>query len=500
MKLQLNHIASAIGMLAVASAALADPTTPNRAPANYTSGTTDVFLAGSSAVDLALTKFIANTCVAGSLDTYRTDAGGKTYYLWTCETAPGSNFSLASGNTKIAIHKNTNSSSDGTNLVANGASNLAFLQVADLNSSASQCAVSPTVVAATGTIPTYNIYNCGTTAGASGVGTLSSPVTFGFSDSEPAQFNATAAPQLTSAYPLTIIFGIPLTKNVRDLLQTAQGLTSGSETEANMPSLTSAQLNGIYTGRFTTWAAAAGITVGSDNSVYKIRRSNGSGTSRAFDATFIGDFCVPGLTGLASAATLVTATIPTQCNSVANGGAKSLQAGTSDDVASCLNSFQSNGSVGGIGYLSTDYTPSVGDSYRWVKVDGYSPKLLNVADGKWKDWSEESMNYNTAAGIAGDNLAFYNSIKATSASGVLMSEIAQNLPQTTSGLWTGGVMGALANSKNQPGWGLPAGASLAVPRSDSSVLTYPANPLTRATAVGYNLCAPAFPASGYAAQ
>ena len=508
MTFKLSHIALAVGLGCVASAVLANPTTPNRNPANYTSGTSDVYVAGSSAVDLALTKFIANTCAAGTLDTYRSDAGGRTFYLWTCETAAGANFNLTSGNTKIAIHKNTNSSADGTNLVDDAGGTLAFMQPADLTANAGACAVAPTVVPATATIPTYNAYNCGTTIGTAGAPQAVHTVTFGFSDSEPAQFNSAVASQLTSVYPLTIVFGVPVTKNVRDLLQTSQGLTAGDESEAGMPSLTTAQLNSIFTARFTSWSSL-GITVPGDNKIYLVRRSAGSGTTRAFDVNFVTDFCVPGATPLATATTLVTSTISTQCKGTGAGGTQKLQAGTSDDMANCLSSFQ-GGSVGAIGYLSTDYTPATADGYRWVKVDGYSPKLLNVADGKWRDWSEESLNYNANTGIANDDLAFYNAIQVTSNSGVLMSEIAQNLPQTTSGQWTGGVMGALPSRLNGGNaWGVPTtglngvGATvnvLAVPRTDAEILSYPANPATRGTSGGYKLCALPQPASGYQAQ
>jgi ABC-type phosphate transport system substrate-binding protein len=404
---------------------------------------------------------------------------------------------LSSGNTKIAIHKNTNSSNDGVATLAAGGS-LAYLQTGDLIG-AGVCAVNPTIVPATSTIPSYKVYNCGTSAGNQGVGTLNQASRFGFSDSEPKQFSTSAAALLTSAYPLTIVFGIPVTTNVRNALQTAQGLTAGDESEAGMPSLTSAQINSLFTGKFTTWANL-GINVGTDNSVYFVRRSATSGTTRAFDATFITDFCIPGATAISSATTLSTATLTAQCTATGSGGTSALQAGTSDDMANCLSSFNNNGNVGAIGYLSTDYLPGAADGYRWIKIDGYAPKLLNVVDGKWKDWSEEALNYVKAQPLAGDDASFYATIKATSASGTLMSEIAKNLPQTTSGQWTGGVMGALPNRQNVSGWGLAAGASLTLPRTDASVLAYPANPATRATTAGYNLCAMPLPALGYTAQ
>ncbi len=486
MTFKLSHIATAAGLAVVAASALANPTSPNRDPNQYSSGTTDVYLAGSSAVDLALTKFIANTCNAASLDTYRTDAGGKTYYLWTCETTGSTGFGVA--NTKIAIHKNTNSSSDGVNMVTNGAGTLAYLQVSDLTTAASQCAVAPSVVAATATIPTYNVYTCGTTAGNAGVGSLGHTVRFGFADSEPAQFNSAVTTQLTTAYPLTIVFGIPVTKNVRDLLQTAQGLTAGSEVESQMPSLTSGQINEIYTGNFQDWGSL-GITLPGDNSVYVARRSNGSGTTRAFDVNFAGDFCTPGQSPIVTGSAITA--VATTCNSTANGGKLVAQAGTSDDMAACLASYQQNGGVGAIGYLSTDYLPGTGDFYRWVKVDGYAPKLLNVVDNKWKDWSEESINYNKATTLVAtsDDGKFYAALKTFSSNITLLSEVAKNLPQTTSGQWTGGVLSAMAGGANKAGWGVtPAAAQQAAPRSDASVLAAPVNLSTRSGSSGYNLC------------
>ena len=129
MKFALSNVAVATGLVLLASSALADPTGTNRPLSNYSGAdTTNVYLAGSSAVDLALTKFFAKACDANTLDVYRSDAGVKTYYLWTCETTSPTGFALASGHTKIAIHKNTNSSSDGVNLLADTAGTALFLK------------------------------------------------------------------------------------------------------------------------------------------------------------------------------------------------------------------------------------------------------------------------------------------------------------------------------------------------------------------------------------
>jgi hypothetical protein len=496
MKFALKQIASAAALVAVSSAAFA--VTSNYPVSDYSTGTTDIYLAGSSAVDLALEKWIANNCSDNSLDSYRSDAAGKTYYLWTCKTDNASpHYILGSGNSKIAIHKNTNSSSDGVNGVVDSAAALAYLQVSDL-SSLSGC--TSATVASTATISAYNQFICGTTVGTAGLGTASVVANFGFADAEPAQFNAAKASQLTTAFPFSLIQGITVTTNLRNALQTQQGLTAGSETLANMPSISSATLNAIYTGRDTTLASLGLSSSLSDNKLYLLRRSNGSGTTRSFESRIVGNLCNSGLAAMTSATTLVTSTISTQCNLVGSGGTQKLQAGTSDDLVSCMNSLNTNGAYG-VGYLTTDYTPVSGDGYRWLKIDGYTPSLKNVADGNYKIWSELSVNYNKATALTTDQTAFYNSIKNASASATQMSEVVLNLGQKTDGTnttWTGGIIGAFINNKNASGWGLSITSTLAVAnRTDAAMLLNPANPLSRATTTGYNLCANPYSAPNY---
>jgi len=495
MKFAKSRLALAAGLALTAPLALANPSGVNRPISNYTSGTTDVYLAGSSAVDLALTRFFADACDAGTLDTYRSDAGVITYYLWTCETTTTNGFQLGSGNTKIAIHKNTNSSSDGTNLVADAAGNtVKFLQVSDLAS----CTVA--AVANTNS-PFDTLSTCGTNAGSTGAGTATAQVHFGFSDSEPAQFNAAVTAQLTTGYPFAIVFGIPVSKTLRDALQNQQFGVTGDETEAKMPSLTSSQINAIFTGKASTWSAAAGVTgLGSSNQVYLVRRSDGSGTTRAFNRTFIGQFCVPGNAGTVAGQAI---TFPTTDCTINSGtlAARRKQASTSDDMASCIAQYDSLG-LGAIGYLSTDYVPKLADGYRWVKVDGYTPKLLNVIDGKYKMWSEESINYNTgrAPGTTGDTANFYNRFVSASKSTSYLSGVVSQLTQTLGG-WTGGIAGVPTNGANNPNFGFPAAGypNLTVPRSDASVLASPVNPLSRIP-LGPNLCADEIPVSGYVAE
>jgi hypothetical protein len=511
MRFQAHQIAAAAALVLAATAVHA---APNRTLTNYSSGTADVYMAGSSAVDLALVKFVANACNPNTVDVYRSDAGVRTYYLITCETdVAGGGFALPSGATKLAIHKNTNSSGDGVTTVLNTAATVNYLQVSDLASTAGCTEVT---VASTAGIAAYQQFTCGTTVGTAGAGTLVSSATstagtllthFGFSDSEPQQFTGAAnIPQIRSGFPFALIFGIPVSKNLRDALQTQQGL-GNTESVADMPTLSSAQINGIFTGKYATWTDALGVTIAGNDNIYKIRRSATSGTTRIFNNTFIGEFCTPGV--VASVPGTAVTTPLTQCTTVAQPAGATLQAATSDDMASCIATFNAS-SAAAIGHLSTDYTPQAADGYRFVKVDGYAPTVLNVIDGKYKMWSELSMNYNQGrmgTGILGtgtpannDAGAVFARFKTASANAQYLSEVIGGLTQA--GGWVGGLTGAAPNAVNgNAGFGLPAGASLNTPRTDATVLAYPANPLTRFSQGRVNLCVPATAATpGYKAQ
>jgi ABC-type phosphate transport system substrate-binding protein len=500
MKFALSHIAAAAGLAVIATSALANPTGVNRPLSNYTSGTTDVYLAGSSAVDLALTKLFDKACDAGTLDTYRSDAGVKTYYLWTCETTTASGFGLASGNTKIAIHKNTNSSSDGVNLLANTQTpTVLYLKTADL----AVCNVAATPIAASTGLPAYTQSTCGTAAGTgNGAGTDQQQPNFGFADSEPSQFNSQVASQLTTAYPFGVVFGVIVSKNVRDALQNQQFGVTNDENVVNTPNLTSAQIASIYTGNAAGWSLAIGTAatgVFSENNVYVVRRGDGSGSNRAFNTAFVGEFCTPGVLPMVTSTPTANTNIvnpTTEC--VTSTTSRRKQAATSDDMASCVAQYNS-ANIGAIGYVSTDYQPKVTDGYRFVKVDGYLPTQLNVIDGKYKVWSEESLNYNTGRGIPGDLTSFYNRFQSASTDAAYLSVVSQGLTQTIGG-WTGGLIGAQPNGQNASGWGLAVAGNLAVPRTDASILANPANPLSRATSLGYKLCSPPQTARGYKAE
>jgi ABC-type phosphate transport system substrate-binding protein len=489
-------VASVVAALG-SSAAMAEPTGWYNNPANYTPATTtDVFLAGSSAVDLGLTKFIAaHLCKANSLDAYRTDSGSTTEYLFLCTS------SVTGTLTNLAIHKYTTSSSDGVGGVLNGASAFKYLQVSDVTA-ATACPIANTVVPAVGAIapetgiPAYNSWSCGVTMGTSGIGTLSQTNSFGFADMDPTQFTSAAnATQLTTVYPYTLIFGIPVTVTLRNALQTKQGLTSGSETEANMPSLTSQQLAGILTGNLTDWAASFGLPssafTGGDTNIYTARRSNGSGTTRVIDTNLVGDFCVSGAPAIF---TNLAAPQGTTTGAGCASGVYTAQLGTSDDMALCVTNWDTAG-VGGVGYLSTDYVPAAAPAhgYRFIKIDGVTPKLASAEEGQYKIWGEASLMYNTAANPVSNAAqnAVYSALKTEFSTPQFVAEVDSELVQPY------GTAGAfLSNQLNGAPGNIGVAAGPTTPITDASAALGPINQFTRYNGLAgkYNACQPAQPA------
>ncbi|WP_442975195.1 hypothetical protein, partial [Salmonella enterica] len=125
---------------------------------------------------------------------------------------------------------NSNVASSGAALGSNG-NQLPFL---DLTKIAASCTGSN----ATTTTPTFNTtlgsYTNVACGNASSALTTLATTYIGVSDVEPAFFSNSTA-NVTSVPSYALIFGVPVSKNLRDAMQTQQGLTAGSDTEANMP-------------------------------------------------------------------------------------------------------------------------------------------------------------------------------------------------------------------------------------------------------------------------
>ena len=256
----------------------------------FSGDTLNIRISGASAQDNGVLGSALSLCTAGTVHKYSISNNA----VYFCTPDIGTNagqITLPAGKTKLAIYKysvggsafgvgpvNSNTAADGSTLTSTG-NMLPFL---DLTKIAASCNAS-SVSASFGTsLSTYSNVAC---TNSSGTLTTSATTYIGLSDVEPAFFSG-ATSNLTSDNVYALIFGVPVSLNIRNALQTQQGLTSGSDTEANMPSLSSAQIATLYTQAGQSWAGV-GVTSGLvDDSVYIARRVDSSGTQKTFEALF----------------------------------------------------------------------------------------------------------------------------------------------------------------------------------------------------------------------
>jgi len=231
----------------------------------------------------------------------------------------------------------------------------------------------------------------------------------GISDVEPALFVGLNVPE--GAKPVTkaqlqelevtsmnaVVFGIPVTTNLRNALQVAQGLTEGVDDEANMPSLSKGQVAGLMSGAIPDWGLVmvngvpltevAGVTPpvaeGSEgfSLVHVCRRVPGSGTQAQMNAKFLNTPCAAGVSE------------PLRADaSDADFGPVVVENSGSGDLTSCLNDkFTANNWA--VGIQSLEKNADLDDDFRFIKIDGVAPTLENVASNKYFDWVETTMQW-----------------------------------------------------------------------------------------------------------
>lgn len=278
--------------------------------------------------------------------------------------------------------------------------------------------VNPVVVLATGAGRSFNEYKCGATV-------VQRVPDAGFSDIEPNKFfgintpgglpGYTASSAVTSATFGALVFGTPVSLDLRNALQAAQGLTVGSETEANMPSLTTTEIRSLFSGVIPNWnsfmvtnpAAPAGPkialatlpavvalgTVPADKKVQICRRVNGSGTQAQFNAIFTNWPC-----------DTTTTTMPQAPGNTFSGPVVAENSGSSD-VSRCIDDFNdgSNASTKNaaltkrwaIGINSTENNMNNAFSMRFIKINGAAPTIQAVHAGDYEDYAEQSFQYRT---------------------------------------------------------------------------------------------------------
>jgi hypothetical protein len=236
----------------------------------------------------------------------------------------------------------------------------------------------------------------------------------GISDIEPARFAQIYNPIITIAELNSlqingisgVIFGVPVTKSIYQRLQALQFATtsvchpsnasygsitdtaSNASSEACMPSLNKDQVSAMYTGSLTTWdkiksainntetvASVAPYGTMTDTNIYVQRRFATSGTQRSFEIFFADTGCVVG------ASKFLDKTV-----------ARITENSGTSNVISGLNLNEST-NKGAIGILTTEKVASSSDGWRFIKLNGYAPSLLNVVKGTYEHFFESTIQW-----------------------------------------------------------------------------------------------------------
>lgn len=204
----------------------------------------------------------------------------------------------------------------------------------------------------------------------------------GFMDVEPAVFQAQGV--ITGDYSASVapatfsqVFGVAASKDLYEALQTAQGLTVGSTTPANQPSIARAQVISMMSNIDFNDAKNKGpkflVPSTTQTNLSYCRRPSTSGTQASAEVYFLQNPTATGLLGGSGSAhepAVVDTVTPANNTVVVNNGTGNtltvkVNSG-SGDVKTCLNATGM-----AFGMLSAENNPIGGsDTYRFVKLSG----------------------------------------------------------------------------------------------------------------------------------
>ena len=456
-----------------------------------TGDTLNIRISGASAQDAGILGSALSLCVAGTVHRYAISNNFVFYCTPDIGTGPGQ-ITVPAGKTKLAIYKysvggsyfgvgplNSNTAANGSTLTGTG-NQLPFLDLALIN--ANLAGATTTNVSFSTSLGTY--VNVALGAASSAVTSVATTY-IGLSDMEPAFFTNTTS-NLTANSVYALIFGVPVSLNLRNALQGQQGLTSGSETEANMPSLSSAQISSAFTQQFQTWAGIGVNTGFVDDAIYVARRVNSSGTQKSFEALFART--PNGQPGLKNCVVVDSSQSPStflsgtnNVDNTSSGDAAALCNGATTpvfsgsgggDVRSCL-SNHSAGGRGAIGMLTTeDKFGSL--NWRFVKVDGVTPNQVQTAVGKYRGYVESYLNTRTSGAFATGAAPGYPAFVTRLSTDLANPTIIKAINGTDQSFGSAGLMALYSRQVPAPTLDFTGATSVL--------------PLTKADAIGVNNC------------
>jgi len=405
----------------------------------------NVYVGGSTAVNVALFESAMHTTVSGiaalcnastgAIDLYTDAADTKNPHAqWMVYCYANSSLGLSSPATEIAFFKESElGSQNGSIPLYNNAINgqnsqtLLFINPADLADS--NC-VTPT----TGTLggaQAYTVHqSCSFTTYTPAVN-----ITGGVSDVEGPLVGASASlisKYLTGKPGLAPVWAVPVNNTFYRALQVGQGLSGN--TASGVPSLTHAQLAAIMTGDepsgnlFVNDSGAIAFPDAATTNFAICRREFGSGTEASAELFWLGEGC--GSSDLAVPA-------ENQFGTPASAAPAVIEETSTGNIAGCLEAFDGSGNVtdylgsvyatGGprpaIGIISSENgastfalgptTPVSGSGGVGVlAVDGALPTLENVVNGYYPFFSEDLLyNITSTAFYTGNPAKVWNAVK-----------------------------------------------------------------------------------------
>lgn len=450
----------------------------------------EIYMSGASAQDIGIAGLFNTICQPGTLDTY----SGSGHSAYFCQVNPADvvgglpDFSAANpgANANVLFHKRSaGGSAQGVNPVIDE-NPIDAMSITNGN-----CTLTATP----------NTWSCTTTNPGDLVSVVSDA---GVSDVNPEMFvgvntptgenpvdPAVVAAKMQVRPAAALVFGIPVTLTLRDALQEAQGLTVGLEDEANMPSLSKAQVASLMAGKIQNWdaflvngtpltAAVTNPPAANARQVHICRRVNGSGTQAQMNAKFLNYPCSAG------------ALVPTSSGNPIVGPVVALNSGSSD-VDRCLDDFNNGTNIQGvnpflrqawaIGLQSTEKNATLSRNYRFVKIDNIAPTLDNAASGKYMDVAEQTFQWRSigaSADPANDISVDQQNILETIAAGAASPDTlaGPNLNQKFAHTW--GQAGYLALTSN--GHSIDADPATAGIQID--LINHPVTPYSHKTATG----------------
>jgi hypothetical protein len=274
----------------------------------------------------------------------------------------------------------------------------------------------------------------------------------GLADEDPTVFNV--GPQSISSSLISKLnttpeflnqFGIAVSLNLYRALQAQQGLTAQDDTLAQMPTLSRAQIAGLFSGAITNWSQIQGLAA---NNIWVCRRGDNSGSNVSADIYFLRNRCtVPSpspMVPVSQATGAPCANLPAGQSAQNNGctwTAGAAPAGnlsdpvfagaSTGDVAACLDGHSANGDWA-VGMLATtssfdDANGAAGNEatfsnrWRFIAINGGKPTVMSMGDGTYDYGFDNVMNVNKS--LAGAPLAIATYIQTQLQTPAVLADI-----------------------------------------------------------------------------